>query len=317
MEIKNIYFNRDGKTIGPFTESEVDSMLVKRQLRPNDMFMREGVHDWIQLDNSELNAKLVQPNLDPLGNPMSSEPTQFTPAQQWSQNELVAMNNVQTTGTRVGGQNVISNIPQGGSKDRNDLLFELDGLKGGSVGDHLLATQMGAAAMNVATTYNNTMPGAIQAGVGGMYVQEHSDRTDATLEILNNTQRVFGRERDKKLRRQTALEWLIAEKALWRKPMILWGRGLVALGLLTPIQIIGFGVGFVSIFGLMTILLLNTILLIGFMKEHKVKMAVIVRYPKAADLVPPQMYWRKKTYIPIVSTFAFFFYAIPCVHFIL
>jgi hypothetical protein len=213
------------------------------------------------------------------------------------------MNHVQTTGTPVAGQNVISNIPQDGSKDRNDLLAELKGLKGGSVDDHLLATQMGAAAMNVATTYNNTMSGAIQAGVGGMYVQEHSDRTDATLDILNNTQRIMNREKNKKLHRQTALEWLIAEKALWRKPMILWGRGLVALGLLTPIQIIGFGVGFVSILGLMAILLLNTILLIWFMKAHEVKMAVIVRYPKAADLLPPQMYWRKKTYIPIVWTF--------------
>jgi hypothetical protein len=315
MEIKNIFFNRDGNTIGPFTDSDVDSMLDKQQLRPTDMFMREGVHDWIQLGNSELNARLVQPNLDPLGNPVSSEVAQLTPAQQWSQNELGAMNITQNPGTPVAGQNVISNMPQGGSMDRNDLLAELKGLKGGSVDDHLLGMQMGATALKVATTYNNTMPGAIQAG--WVHAEEHSDRTDATLDILNNTQRIMNRESNKRLRRQAALEWLIAKKALWRKPMIIWGRGLVALGLLTPIQIIGFGVGFVSIFGLMIILLLNTILLIWFMKAHKVKMAVIVRYPKAADLVPPQMYWRKKTYIPIVSTFAFFFYAIPCVHFIL
>ena len=86
MVNENLFFNRDGNTIGPFTESDVDSMLAKGQLRQTDMFLREGVHDWVQVGQSELNARIVQQQSDPLGTPLINESTdQLTVAQQSSQ----------------------------------------------------------------------------------------------------------------------------------------------------------------------------------------------------------------------------------------
>ena len=318
MVNENLFFNRDGNTIGPFTESDVDSMLARGQVRQTDMFLREGVHDWIQVGQSELNDRIVRQDLDPLGNPRTVETThQLTVPQQWTQEQLTGKNNVRNAGTIATGRNIIDASQQATSKDLNDLKAELKGLKVGSVDDHLLATQIGASAMQVAMTYNNTMPGAISAGLGGMYVEEHSDRTDATLDVLNKTQRIMDRNKNKKLRRQVALEWLINEKGLFRNPMILWGRTLFALCLLAPVQIIGFGVGFVSILGLVVILLINSILLFWFMWSHKVKMTVIVKYPNASNHGLAKMLWRKKAYIPAVSVLIFFYYGIPCMHFIL
>jgi hypothetical protein len=57
---QNLFFNRDGNTSGPFTESDVDLMLVNGHLRQTDMFLREGVHDWVQVGQSELNARMPQ-----------------------------------------------------------------------------------------------------------------------------------------------------------------------------------------------------------------------------------------------------------------
>ena len=57
---EKLFFYRDGNTIGPFTESDVDSMLAMGQLRQTDMFLREGVHDWVQVGQSELNARMPQ-----------------------------------------------------------------------------------------------------------------------------------------------------------------------------------------------------------------------------------------------------------------
>jgi hypothetical protein len=57
---ENLFFNRDGNTIGPFTESDVDSMLANGQLRQTDLFLREGVHDWVLVGQSELNARMPQ-----------------------------------------------------------------------------------------------------------------------------------------------------------------------------------------------------------------------------------------------------------------
>jgi hypothetical protein len=72
---KNMFFSRDGNTIGPFTESEVDSMLAKGQVRQTDLFLRKGVHDWIQVGQSQLNARLVQQPVNLLANPLINEAT--------------------------------------------------------------------------------------------------------------------------------------------------------------------------------------------------------------------------------------------------
>jgi hypothetical protein len=75
MANENLFFSRDGKTIGPFTESEVDSMLAKGQLQQTDLFLREGVHDWIQVGESKLNSRIVPQQADLLGNSLINETT--------------------------------------------------------------------------------------------------------------------------------------------------------------------------------------------------------------------------------------------------
>jgi hypothetical protein len=57
---EQIFFNQDGITTGPFTETEVDSMLANGLVRQTDFFLRDGVHDWVLVGQSELNTKLPQ-----------------------------------------------------------------------------------------------------------------------------------------------------------------------------------------------------------------------------------------------------------------
>ena len=144
-------------------------------------------------------------------------------------------------------------------RERQRLEHELEAMKHGSANDAVTGMQMGASAMSTATNYNNTMPGAIAAGMHSSDVGRISDSTDAALSAYNAAQRHMEKSVKKKLKREKALLWLSNESKRSPERMTYWGRSYLLMRYFFPTQMLLLFIAFANTVAAFLFVSINTI----------------------------------------------------------